>query len=101
MSGTVMSTASGTAPARSRHRGANFFHPVDIDAQLLGLELMELRQYRQTWVKETIGLGSVSETNVAQDVRISGGRRFTGRSEFLKESTSCRTSLARFSRAST
>jgi len=101
ISDTTTSMASGTAPARSRHRGANHFHPVDIDAQLLGLELMELRQYRQTWVKGTIGLGSVSETNVAQDVRTSGGRRFTGRSEFLKVTTSYKTSLARLSRAST
>ena len=100
-SGTVMLMASGTALVRSRHRGANRFHPVDIDAQLLGLDLMDVRQYRQTWVKETIGLGSVSETKVAQDVRTSGGRRFTGRSEFLKESISCRTSLACFSRAFT
>ena len=80
-----MNCFADVAPARSRHRGVNRLHPVDIDAQLLGFELMELRQYRQTWVKETIGLGSVSETRVAQDVRNSGGRRFTGRSEFLKE----------------
>ena len=46
--GTVMSTASGTAPERSRHRGTNRFHPGDIDAQLVGSELMALRQYRQT-----------------------------------------------------
>lgn len=74
---------------------------VDIDAQLLGLELMDLRQYRHTWVKGTIGLGSVSETRVVQDARTSGGRRFTGCSEFFRETTSCRTSLARFSKAST
>ena len=100
MSDIVMSTVSGTAPARSRHRGTNRFHAVAIDAQFLGLELMALRQYRQTWVKDTIGLGSVSETNVAQDARTSGGRRFTGRSEFLRVTTSCNTSLARFSKAS-
>ena len=62
---------------------------------------MEIRQRRQTWVKETIGLGSVSEMKVMQDVRTSGGKRFTGRSEFLQEIISHRTSLAWFSRAST
>ena len=96
-----MSKVSGAAPERSRHRGANRFHPIDIDVQLLGLEMMELRQYRQTWVKGTIGLGSQSETKVAQDARTSGGRWFTGRSEFFKESISRRTALACFSRAST
>jgi len=35
---------------------------------------MELRQYRQTWVKGTIGLGSVAETKAAQEVRTSGGK---------------------------
>jgi len=45
---TVMSTASGTAPARSRHRGTNRFHPVAIDAQFVGFEPMALLQYRQT-----------------------------------------------------
>jgi len=101
MSDTVRSTARGTDPARSRQIGTNRFHLVAIDAQLLGLELIDLRQYRQTWVRVTIGLGSVSETKMVQDVRSSGGRRFTGRSEFLKVATSCRTSLACFSRAST
>ena len=96
-----MSTVSGTSPARSRHRGINRFHPVAIDAQALGLEVIELRQYRQTWVKVMIGLGSVSETKVAQDVRTSGGIWFTDRSEFLRVITSCKTSLARSSRAST
>jgi hypothetical protein len=93
-----MPTAKGTAPARSRHRGVNSFHPVDIDAQTLRFEVMDSRQYRQTWVKGTIGLGSTSDTKVAQDARTSGGRWFTGRSEFLKESTSRRTSLTCFSR---
>lgn len=95
-----MSTASGTTPARSRHRGANLFHPLPIDAQLLGSEVMDLRQYRQTWVKKMIGLGSVSETKVAQIARTSGGRRFTGCSEFLKGIALCRISLACFSRTS-
>ena len=44
---------------------------------------------------------SASETKVAQDARTSGGRRFTGRTEFLKEWTCPKISLARFSRAST
>ena len=96
-----MSMVKGAAPERSRHRGANRFHLVDIDARLLGLEMIELRQYRQTWVKETIGLGSMSETKVAQVVRSSGGKRLTGRRELLKESISRRTFLAPLSRAST
>ena len=100
-SDTVMSKVNGAAPERSRHRGANRFQPVDIDLQLLGLELIELRQYRQTWVKGTICRGSVSETKVAQDVRTSGGRWFTGRSKFLRESISRRIPLACFSSAST
>jgi hypothetical protein len=97
---TVMSTASGTAPARSRHRGTNRFHAVANDAQFLGLKLMTLRQYRQTWVKDTIGLGSAGETKVAQDARTSGGRRFTGRSAFFRVNTSRNTALACFSRMS-
>ena len=100
MSGIVMSRASGTVPARSRHKGTNRFHPVAIDAQFLGFDVMDLRQYRQTWVKGMIGRGSALETKAAQDVRSSGGRRFTGRSEFLRVITSRRTSLARFARAS-
>ena len=99
-SDTVVSTASGTAPARSRHRGTNRFHPGAIDAQLVGFELMALRQYRQTLVKTTIGPGSASDTKVAQNARTSGGSRFTGHNEFLKVTTSCRMSLARFSRTS-
>ena len=62
---------------------------------------MALRQYRQTWVKGMIGRGSVLETKVAYNEITSGGRRFAGRREFLKVFTSRRTSLARFSRAST
>ena len=48
ISGTEMSTVSGTAPARSRHKGANDFQPVAIEVQFLGLEVIALRQYRQT-----------------------------------------------------
>ena len=99
-SGIAMSTARGTAPARSRHRGVNRFHLVAIDDQFLGFEVIDSRQYRQTWVKGTIGLGSASDTKVAQDARISGGIRFTGCNKFLKERTSRKTSLACFSRTS-
>ena len=96
-----MLTFRWTAPARSRHSGTNRFHPLPIDAQFLGSEMMALRQCRQTWVKETIGFGSASETKVAHKAMTSGKRRLTGRREFLSEITSCRTSLARFSSAST
>ena len=95
-----MLTARGSAPARSRHNGTNRFHPLPIDAQFLGSEMMALRQCRQTWVKETIGVGSVSETKAAHNTMISGLRRLKGRREFLREITSCRTSLARPSRTS-
>jgi len=44
VSDTVMLTVRLTAPARSRHKGTNRFHPVLIDAQFLGLEVMALRQ---------------------------------------------------------
>ena len=98
--GIAMSTVRGASPARLRHRGVNRFHPVAIDVQFLGFEVMDSRQYRQTWVKGTIGLGSVSDTKVAQDARTSGGIRFTGCNKFLKERTSRRTSLACFSRTS-
>jgi len=101
MSGTLMLTVRGTAPERSRHKGTNLFQSLPIDVQFLGLEVMALRQYRQTRVRETIGRGLVLETKVAHSAITSGGRRFTGRREFLKVITSCRTSLARSSRAST
>jgi len=101
ISGTESLTVRGTAPARSRHNGTNRFHPLPIDAQFLGLEVMALRQYRQTWVNETIGFGSVSETKAAHNAMISGKRRLMGRREFRREITSCRTALARSSNAST
>ena len=48
-----------------------------------------------------IGRGSASETKVAQNARTTGGRRFTGRIEFLREWTCRRSSLASLSKAST
>ena len=101
MSDIVMLTVRGTTPARSRHKGTNRFHPFPIDAQLLGLEVMALHQYRQTRVKEATGRGSGWEMNMAHSAMTSEGRRFTGRRRFLKEITSCRTPLARFPREST
>ena len=85
---TLILIVRGTAPARRRHVGTNCFHLVSRDAQFLGLEIMALRQYLQTWVNGMIGRGSVSETKVAHSVIASGGRRFTGRRAFLKVTTS-------------
>lgn len=88
MADTLTLTVRGTTPARRRHVGTSFFHLLSRDAQFLGLEVTALRQYRQTWVKRMIGRGSALETKVAHRVITSGGRRFTGRREFLKVITS-------------
>ena len=102
MSDTEILTDRGTAADRSRHKGAKRFHPLPIDVQLLGLEMMALRQYQHTWVKGTIGFGEpVSETKAAHNAMTSGWRRLTGRRKSLSVITLCRTSLAHFSRVST
>ena len=88
MADTLILTVRGTTPARRRHVGTNCFHLLSMDAQFLGFEVTALRQYRQTWVKGMIGRGSELETNVAHRLITSGGRRFTGRREFLKVITS-------------
>ena len=88
MADILILTARGTTPARRRHIGTNCFHLVSRDAQFLGLEIMALRQYRQTWVNGMTGRGSVPETKVAHSEIASGGRRFTGRRKFLKVITS-------------
>ena len=96
-----MCTVRGAAPTRSRHRGTNRFHLLLINVQPLGLEMIASRQYRQTWVKETIGFGLVRGTKAAHSATSSGGRRYIGRRRFLKEATLCRIPLSRSSRAST
>lgn len=89
--------SSGAALARSKLTAAMSSFKVDTNVQFLGVETMDSRQYRHTWVIGTIGNASSFQSwrryRATRD-RISGGNLLTGCNWFRKESRSLRVSCA-------
>ena len=98
----------GAALARSRFTAAMSSLQLGINVQSSGVETMDSRQYRHTWVsgmiEKVVGsllsrLSSWRQHRATRD-RISGGNLLTGCSRFRKEFRSLRTSCALVSRLS-
>jgi len=95
----------GAVIARSKLNPAScLLLSVDIEVQWLGVEVMILRQYRQTCVSGTIrciwSWISLSWTYRAISETTSGSNLFTGRNVLRKEGMRSKTSRARVSRFS-
>ena len=88
------------ALARSRLNATrSSLHVSDINVQFSGVDTMDSRQYRHTWVNVKIGLASRliqsrTWTCRAMRDRISGGNMFTGCNMFRKDGINLRTSRA-------
>ena len=99
----VSQMTRGTALARSRLNAATRSHEPDINVQFSGVDTMDSRQYRHTWVRGTIGLAlqsCQSRTYRATLDSISGGSLFTGCNTFRRDGINPRTSRALVSRLS-
>ena len=94
----------GTALTRCKLNAAKFLLLLDIDAQFSGVETMDSRQYRHTWVSGIIDLTSpvilLFVKYRAMREMASGGNLFTGCNRFRREGISFRTPCALASRVS-
>ena len=91
----------GVDPRRSRLNFAKPIRSLDTNVQFPGVETMDSRQCRHTWVNGMIHLVSTeSSSNKHRTIceMISGGNLSTGRNECHKEGTSSKTSRAPVSR---
>ena len=94
----------GVALARSKLTAAMCSFRLDINDQFPGNEMIDSRQYRHTWVDETIEIASSSSSSMRHRAireRISGGNLLIGCEWFLKDAASLNTPCAVASRLST